>query len=156
MRGLWIGPNTCVLMTEPHALKWEPYLQAPAFVCAYIPRWSHKCTCLTVSSESWCLWPSYLLTGCPRSTNLPLWPEHSLYKSFLSTYYVQGAFFCLVDSGVNNAESGWLFPASLRPWTLGLSCTTMGHSSTHLLIWKVSCSEASACLHDCVIKQTCM
>ena len=61
-------------------------------------------------------------------------------------------FFCLVDSGVNNSESGWLFPTSLCPWTLGLSWTWMGHSSIHLLIWKISYSEAYAYLHDCVIK----
>lgn len=153
MQGLWIGPNTCVTMTEPHTLKWESYLQAPAFMCVrtYADGYT-QCTCMAVSSESWCIWPSYLLRGCPRSTNLPLWPNHSLYKSFLSIYYVQGMFFCLVDSGVNNSESGCFFPTSLRPWTLGLPCTIMGHSSIHLLIWKISYSEAYVYLHDCLIK----
>ena len=122
MQGLWIGPNTCVIMTEPHTLKWESYFQAPAFVCVHTYVDGHtQCTCVTVSSESCCIWPSYLLRGCPRSTNLPLWLNHSLYKSFLSTYYVQGTFFfffCLVDSGVNNSESGWFFllPCVLEPW----------------------------------------
>ena len=73
-------------------------------------------------------------------------------SSFLSAYCVQARFSCLVDPGVDDSESGWLFPSSLSPWTLGLSWTWMGHSSIHLLIWKVSYSEAYAYLHDCVIE----
>lgn len=155
MQGLWIGPNTCVIMTEPHTLKWESYFQAPAFVCVHTYVDGHtQCTCVTVSSESCCIWPSYLLRGCPRSTNLPLWLNHSLYKSFLSTYYVQGTFFFFLSCGFRSEQfREWLvFPTSLCPWTLGLPCTTMGHSSIHLFIWKISYSEAYVYLHDCLIK----
>lgn len=50
MQGLWIGPNTCVIMTEPHTLKWESYFQAPAFVCVHTYVDGHtQCTCVTVS-----------------------------------------------------------------------------------------------------------
>lgn len=138
MQGLWIGPNTCVIMTEPHTLKWESYFQAPAFVCVHTYVDGHtQCTCVTVSSESWCIWPSYLLRGCPRSTILPLWPNHSLYKSFLSTYYVQGTFFFsfvlwIQEWTIQRVAGFSYFPVSLNPGPALYYYGPFIHSSLYL------------------------
>lgn len=119
MQGLWIGPNTCVIMTEPHTLKWESYFQAPAFVCVHTYVDGHtQCTCVTVSPgvfdllTCWGAAQGLLFFLCDPTihyTNL-FWAPTMCKALFF--------FFCLVDSGVNNSESGWFFllPCVLEPW----------------------------------------